>query len=56
MACRSSISPEEDLAAIDAGLIARAKQSIDFASYALGSGTHRAALGKAHCQRASLSD
>jgi phosphatidylserine/phosphatidylglycerophosphate/cardiolipin synthase-like enzyme len=36
-ACAQEIhySPDEDLARIDAGLIARAKRSIDFASYSL---------------------
>jgi len=40
-------SPEEDLAAIDAGLIAQAKHSIDFASYALTEGGILQALSDA---------
>ena len=39
--------PEEDLAAIDAGLIAEAKHSIDFASYALTEGVILQALNDA---------
>jgi len=40
-------SPEEDLAAIDAGLIAQAKHSIDVASYALTEGVILQALNDA---------
>jgi len=40
-------SPEEDLAALDAGLIAQAKHSIDFASYALTEGGILQALNDA---------
>jgi phosphatidylserine/phosphatidylglycerophosphate/cardiolipin synthase-like enzyme len=40
-------SPEEDLAAIDAGLVAQAKRSIDFASCALTEGVILQALNDA---------
>ncbi|MBV8106787.1 MAG: hypothetical protein JO223_19590 [Hyphomicrobiales bacterium] len=40
-------SPDEDLVAIDAGLIAQAKRSIDFASYALTEGVILRALNDA---------